>query len=79
MLDWGLNPGPPTLEAITLPLGYEEAVDSPNLSWNVLVIYFIVDTHIYDLRITNLMTAVQCCLDVNLNTKPHHQLSFELC
>jgi len=54
-------------------------VDSPNLSWNVLVIYFIVDTHIYDLRITNLMTAVQCCLDVNLNTKPYHQLSFELC
>ena len=22
VLDWGLNPGPPTLEASTLPLGY---------------------------------------------------------
>ena len=26
VLDWGLNPGPPALEASTLPLGYRVAV-----------------------------------------------------
>ena len=25
VLDWGLNPGPPALEASTLPLGYRES------------------------------------------------------
>ena len=31
VLDWGLNPGPPALNASTLPLGYQEAV----LDWGL--------------------------------------------
>ena len=33
VLEWGLNPGPPALDASTLPLGYRgDGVFTPNLN-----------------------------------------------
>ena len=35
VLDWGLNPGPPVLDANTLPIGYRGGGEY-SLIWNIL-------------------------------------------
>ena len=42
VLDWGLNPGPPALEASTLPLGYRGGGE--NIHWCIILIVTIILT-----------------------------------
>ena len=51
VLDWGLNPGPPALEASTLPLGYRGGgtmgnhytfIFKPNLYSYLSILFFLV-------------------------------------
>ena len=73
VLDWGLNPGPPALEASTLPLGYRGG-GSENIQGRLL---FVLDSSIqYDLTHSSSLIVNWSCSNTYLDATSSEQWGY---